>query len=405
MGLSMKKEHRVLGFTIFLFGVFFLIYKDILQASPHFIETHFKSLSVQEKIFYHPSMYMALWYTGLQIVVGWVFDRISFRFVIPTAVLVCGVAGALYAWGFLTFSQIFLALSVPFGFVGVLILAMRWFPTRYFAFLAGMVQLFVIVGILCGGALLRRLMQAVHSPESMMLTLGVVGIIGAGIGFFLIRENPLNTFKPSSSYAKHLKSLLSSKQTWVLVAYGFCGWGPAVIFGGQWGVGFLQERYGIAASHASNYLTLFWIGVGFFGPILGWLSEQMGKRRPLLWFMAALGFVCSLALLFVPAVTPFSAGVFLFGIGIAASGQALTFAVIKEQTSPQSGGFALGIVNFGVALGGVITSIIATLIREYGHFSFQHAFVIIPALYLIAFLVSFFVIKETYCTQKYEDGP
>lgn len=403
MGLSMKKEHRVLGFTIFLFGVFFLIYKDILQASPHFIEAYNNDLASQEVVFSHPTVYWALWYTGFQIIVGWIFDRVSFRFVIPTIVLICGVAGALYAWDFPVLSRIFIGLSIPFGFVGVLILAMYWFPPRYFAFLAGMVQLIVIVGILFGGALLSSLMRAGHSSEGMMLILGAIGVICAFIGFFLIRENPLNAFKPSTSYSKQLKNLLSSKQTWLLVVYGFCGWGPAIIFAGEWGVGFLQERYGMTVSSASNYLTLFWVGVAFFGPILGWLSEQMGKRCPLLWFMAALGCVSSLALLFVPGTTTLSAGILLFGVGIAASGQVLTFAVIKEQTPQQSGGFALGIVNFGVALGGVTARLIATFIREYGHFSYRLAFVIIPILYLIAFLISFFVIKETYCTQKYED--
>src|SRR4026209_237741 len=112
-----------------------------------------------------------------------------------------------------------------------------------------------------------------------------------------------------------------------------------------WGVRFLQEAHGVDYATAvlrSSMVPLGWI-IGC--PLLGFISDRIGRRKPVIATGAVGLFACRVwtlygrAKLFPPYVLGLVAGV--------ASGAAmLPYTVIKEANPPTMIGTATGVVNF-----------------------------------------------------------
>src|SRR5262249_31176745 len=120
---------------------------------------------------------------------------------------------------------------------------------------------------------------------------------------------------------------------------------PTTIFDMIWGVRYLQEARGLDYASAvlrSSVVPFGWI-IGC--PLLGFLSDRIGRRKPVI---AAGAFVLLASLRWIlfgrPDVFPPYAIALVAGI---ASGAAmLPYTVIKEASPPELSGTATGVINF-----------------------------------------------------------
>ena len=148
-----------------------------------------------------------------------------------------------------------------------------------------------------------------------------------------------------------------------------------------WGVRFLQEAHGMeygAAVMRSSTVPFGWI-IGC--PLVGMLSDRIGRRKPVIIGASLVLLGCLAWILYgKPGVLP----PYVLGLvaGIASGAAMLPYTVIKEANPPQFGGTATGVVNFlnftfsallGPAFGWILRSVSGGASRmEWGHY--QSAF-------------------------------
>jgi sugar phosphate permease len=175
---------------------------------------------------------------------------------------------------------------------------------------------------------------------------------------------------------------------------------PTTIFDMIWGVRFLQEAHGFGYGDAvmrSATVPLGWI-IGC--PLLGVLSDRLGRRKPVIIGGACALFACIAWILYGRAnVFPaYSVGLVA---GVASGAAMLPYTVIKEANAPRFAGTATGVVNFlnlgtSALLGPVFGRIMQTVsggaagLERY-QITFQ------PLLYGVglAVLLTLFLLKET----------
>jgi sugar phosphate permease len=120
---------------------------------------------------------------------------------------------------------------------------------------------------------------------------------------------------------------------------------PTTIFDMVWGVRYLQEAHGMAYGEAvlrSATVPFGWI-IGC--PLLGALSDRIGRRKPVVAGGAAVLLGCLAWILYGPTgvLPPYLLGLVA---GIASGAAMLPYTIIKEANPPVVSGTATGVVNF-----------------------------------------------------------
>ncbi|HET8946692.1 MAG TPA: MFS transporter, partial [Candidatus Polarisedimenticolia bacterium] len=120
---------------------------------------------------------------------------------------------------------------------------------------------------------------------------------------------------------------------------------PTTILDMVWGVRYLQEGHGFGYADAvlrSSLVPFGWI-VGC--PLLGWISDRLGRRKPVIAVAAGILGGCLAWILYGPAdvLPPYVLG---FGAGVASGAAMIPYTVIKEANPKPLAGTATGVVNF-----------------------------------------------------------
>jgi MFS family permease len=120
---------------------------------------------------------------------------------------------------------------------------------------------------------------------------------------------------------------------------------PTTIFDMVWGVRFLQEARGFEYAEAvlrSASVPFGWI-IGC--PVLGALSDRLGRRKPVIVGSSLVLLACMAWILYGPpdVFPPYVLGLVA---GIASGAAMLPYTVIKEANPPEYSGTATGVINF-----------------------------------------------------------
>ena len=120
---------------------------------------------------------------------------------------------------------------------------------------------------------------------------------------------------------------------------------PTTIFDMVWGVRYLQEAHSL--EYASAVIRAASVPFGWIigCPLLGFISDRLGQRKPVIIAGGSLLLVCLAWILFgrTNLLPSYTVGLIT---GIASGAAMLPYTVIKEANPPQFGGTATGVVNF-----------------------------------------------------------
>jgi sugar phosphate permease len=120
---------------------------------------------------------------------------------------------------------------------------------------------------------------------------------------------------------------------------------PTTIFDMVWGVRYLQDARGFDYASAvmrSSTVPLGWI-IGC--PLLGFISDRIGRRKPVIAVGAVVLLACLAWILYGPAdvLPPYVIGLVA---GVASGAAMLPYTVIKEANPPEMSGTSTGVINF-----------------------------------------------------------
>ena len=306
-----------------------------------------------------------------------------------------------------------MGIGSAFAFIGVLVVAAHWYESKYFALLVGIAQLLAALGAMGGEAPLASAVD-IYGWRSTIIVLALFGLVLALMIALILQDYPKGYTKKQGAHnelgiMKSLSIVLGNKQTWWVGLYAFSNWAPITVFASLWGVPYLTALYKINNTLAATAIAMIWIGIAIASPILGWLSDRIGRRVIFLTLTAVLGLVCSFIAIWI-TVPLWCMFLLLLGFGMATGGQILSFAVVKDFNRHEVTGTAIGFNNMAVVAGGALfqplvgwllsymwdgTLLSATPI--YSVQNYQYALLIVPACFLVGTLVSIIFIKETSC--------
>ncbi|MES2141346.1 MAG: MFS transporter [Pseudomonadota bacterium] len=420
-----RKKQLLLASIICTLAAMFYMYEFILQVSPAVMTNELMrdlnlnaaSLGTMAAFYYYS-------YTPMQLPAGLLYDRFGPRRLITLAVLVCATGALLFGTTPSVFmasvGRFFMGIGSSFSFIGALLLVSRWFPPHYFALLTGLVQLMSSVGAIAGQVPLAKAISH-WGWRSTIISLSIAGVFLALFIWAIVRDSPETVSQrkkfqcsPKKSELKRLQQVCNNRQTWLIALYSFAIWAPITAFAALWGIPFLVANYGISTEAASKACAMIWLGIGIGSPLLGWISDTIKSRSIPLSFSAFLGIFSITLIIYGPHLSIVWLYLTLFIVGLAASGQALSFGVVKDNNPPSVVGTAIGFNNTAVVAGGALFQPLIGILLYYnwngtmhngtpfyGAADYQKALIILPLCYILALIVSRFLLRETHCKQQF----
>jgi MFS family permease len=325
-------------------------------------------------------------YAPFSLVAGVAMDQLGPRKVVPLGAALVGVGAFMFATGDPTIAGIgrfVQGAGGVFALIGAAYLATTYFPASKAATLIGATQMFGMAGGSAGQFVVGPVMAGGLPWASFWAAMGVAGLAIGALLFVLLptREKPaVDPAAPRRNWAKDAAAAMG--QVFGNPQSILCGlisgliFIPTTIFDMVWGVRFLQEGHDVDYSMAvlrSAAVPFGWI-IGC--PLLGYLSDKLGRRKPVILGGAAVLLGSLVLILHGPAgvFPPFALGLIA---GIASGAAMLPYTVIKEANRPEHSGTATGVVNFiNFSFSALLGPVFANLLmrasgggeRELGHY-------------------------------------
>ena len=302
-------------------------------------------------------------YAGFAIVAGASVDRWGAKYTIPAGVLVLAAGTAMFGVnvGWIASVGRFLqGAGAAFAFVAAVYLAARGLPARYLATAIGITQCLGMLGGSAGQFVVAPLIHGSLAWQQFWIYAGVI-ILFIAVAMYVAtpREHLTHASDTSiwTTFAPY-KIVLTNPQSYLC---GLCGgllFLPTTVGAMTWGVSFLQEGWHVDYPHAVDRAAAVAMGWVFGCPILGYLADHFGRRKPVILAGSALMLAATLAIYYLPPETfpPYVLG-FLLGLGSGAA--MIPYSIIKEVNPDNAKGSATGAMNFLVF---VITALAAPVI-------------------------------------------
>lgn len=403
-------SNRLKGFLVFSFALVILLYGMILRRSP--TSASEAAIGVQTSVYLKDDIFY-LFYVLLQVPFGYLLDRYPLRKVYFWVIIISSLGAIIPAFSNALIGLGYFLVVAPLSaaFIATLVTASRWFTHRFFAIAIGFAQLISAIAILIGKQPFVAIINQ-RGLESVMVTSGIIGVVLAVLSLIIFRDNSIEKLPPfdGGHYKQELRTFLKSSQSWWIGLYTFFGWGTVVVFGGKWGIPFLEAKFNFSPMEMNNILAMFWFGFALLSPLFGWISEVIDNRLSILRIAPALGLLCALTLLYFPIISHSNVALLFFGVGVVGASQLLCFALMKDRYSLRIVGFFLGFVNLCVTGGRqVFQPLVSLYFKAIGAGStptvdqMKVGLVVIPIFFAISLIISLFFIKETHCLQSSEN--
>lgn len=365
-------------------------------------------------------------YTAMQIPAGVLADTLGSRLGVALGCLVAGGGSVLFGlaetFEVAALGRLLVGLGVSVVFVGLMRSNTQWFSERRYGSISGLTLFLGNIGsILAAGPL--AVLLTVTSWRNVFAGMGVLSLGIALLAALFVRGRPEDAGLPSvrelegkpphpgrhRHWLLDLRGVLTTAAVWPSFFVMFGVTGSLFAFAGLWGVPLMRDVFGLDRTGASLYTTAALAGLALGCFLMGWLSDHLGRRKPVIAGACALSVLAWLALALLPW-SPGWTGLALYALlGFAAGGFVVGYAAAKEVVAPGVAGMAIALVNTGLFLGAAILQpafgwaldltwdgTLADGVRRYAMADYRHGLWLSCGFALLA-LVAALGVRETRC--------
>jgi len=304
-------------------------------------------------------------YAGFMIPAGLLIDAFGARWTIAIGGAIMGLGTLAMAVAEST-SPLFagrfaVGLGATVTFIGTLKIAAMWFAPSHFGTLAAISATVGVLGSIVGTFPLAALV-ALSGWRSAFWLIGVVTIVLSLACAVIVRDRPEDSHETTvplptfSEVVLGMFHVLQNRHTWPPFLAFFCfyaGMGNLML----WVVPYLRDVYGLSTTAAAVYASATSLALLVSGPVTGFVSDRIVKRRKLPYLVLT---GCSVVLWAIFVATlgmlpPYGVYMLFFAIGLAGGAFVLTWPLGREVNPPHLAGIAVAVVNLGGFLGAALT--------------------------------------------------
>lgn len=407
--MSRLQKHRFYPWLIISLSAAFLFYKYVLQVSPGIMSDDLmRAFNINGTQFGNLAAVYFYGYLIVQIFAGPLLDKYGARKITPLAIISCAMGAFFFSQAeTLTgaiFARILMGMGVGFATVNYMKMAAEYFHPRQFAFIAGLLATAVMLGAVFGETPLVIVLEKM-GWRNMLLCVSILGVAIALLFFAIARDKKANVIYKSELPTKtNIINILKSRQNWMLTLYSGFAFSPVAVLGGLWGNPFLRAAYPISLEEASFLLSFIFIGFGFGGPILGFISDKIRNRRKVMQINTLISMLCLIILFYWPGLSLWMIAFLMFMIGFSTGAFMLAFALAKEINLLVMTATVVAMINTGSDIIGALTEPLVgkfldlhwngELVNGARHFSltdYHQAFLVLPVYLLLAFISLLFI--------------
>jgi MFS family permease len=344
-------------------------------------------------------------YSPFSLVAGAALDRLGPRRAMPISAVIIGIGALCFSLenhNLASIGRFLQGVGGAFAAVGAIYIASTNFPPSRAATLIGATQMFGMAGGSAGQFVVGPLISRGLAWQSFWRSMALAGLIIGCVLLFLLPKEEKQT--GATSVAEALGSfriVFSNPQSILCGLIAGLLFIPTTIFDMIWGVRYLQEAHGL--EYASAVMRSAAVPVGWIigCPLLGLISDRLGRRKPVIIFASVVLIACLTWILFGKSgvFPPYSLALVS---GLASGAAMLPYTIIKEANPPQVGGTATGVINFlNFTFSALLGPLFGWLLRHFSegapqmqHTHYQMAFA--PLMFGVTLAIIFTLfLKET----------
>lgn len=403
MNASLKKFYII----AWVFGLVFYFLDYVIRSAPavmlpelvsNFNTTELKLISIVGTYYYT--------YSTCSLIAGIALDKFGGKNSLFVGALILGIGCLL----FLISSQVagvsgrlLQGAGCAFAFPGCVYLASKGFSSKSLATAIGFTQCIGMLGGTAGQFVVGPWIEEGLNIDTFWLWSGIATIITAFGLFFVIptekkAEESTEAGAKSVGYLEPYKIVFRNPQSWLCGMISGLLFAPTTIFAMTWAVAFFEKDKNFVFHDAAITSAMVAFGWVFGCPLLGFITDKIGRRKPVLIGGAIVMILSLLQLIYLPELYPAKISMFILGLGSGAA--MIPYSVIKEANPDFVKGSATGAINF-ITFG--VTTLLNPLFSKWfgkslglsaGNLHFQHAILFWISGIVLAILISL-LLKET----------
>ena len=289
-------------------------------------------------------------YSSMSLVAGAALDHFGAKHSVPIGITILGLGCLLFSVPAVLAGDIGRLLQgagSAFAFTGAVYLAARGFPPRYLATAIGATQCVGMLGGSAGQNVVGPMIEHGLSVHVFWVGIGVLILVNAVILYFATPSEQLGPHLQEGGFGSLLKPyevVFSNPQSYLCGIVAGLLFAPTTIGDMIWGVAAFQKDLQFSYHNAVVIASMVPLGWVFGCPLLGWLSDRIGRRKPVIVGSATVMILAAVQIAFNPLPISVKLGMFIFGV---ASGAAMIpYSIIKEVNPDNVKGSATGGINF-----------------------------------------------------------